>query len=249
MARRGPRRRDGALRQGARRRRARRARRRKRSRSATSSPPPSPSRLRARASTTRARGRGLQPQEGDEQGGSEAASAIDAVAAVLSAPFLRPSATLRVRVGAMVRLLGEMPTPTLERHSAFMVEQLLTMLNAQGGGRRPTECVTHVLRAGLGETLGALAARWRRRSPPPRRGASEPVMIGALKETAQLLLALRGVATEARDALMSGERPLPRWSARRRAAAPPRRARRCGRSPSRSRRSSRRCSARRPTRC
>ena len=33
-------------------------------------------------------------------------------------------------------------------------------------------------------------------------------MIGALKETAQLLLALRGVATEARDALMSGERPL-----------------------------------------
>ena len=61
------------------------------------------------------------------------------------------------------------------------------MLNAQGGGRHPTECVT-VLRAGLGETLearcSAMAAALAARDGEGRVGAGDD---RRAQEMAQLL--------------------------------------------------------------
>ena len=101
--------------------------------------------------------------------------------------------------------------PDLERHAEFSLTQLLGMLNAPAAGRQVCDCVTHALRAGLGERLSergqnAMAASLA--AAATARAAAEPTVIVCLKEVAHLLFSLRDVATAARDALLQGERSI-----------------------------------------
>ena len=104
---------------------------------------------------------GSKPLFGAESSGvgpkkADAASAIEAVVATLAAPFTRSGATRELRAGvarATVRMLRAMKRPYLEKSSTWLLHQLLALLGAPGGGRQLTECVTHMVRAGLGETL------------------------------------------------------------------------------------------------
>ncbi|KAL1520667.1 hypothetical protein AB1Y20_022238 [Prymnesium parvum] len=144
----------------------------------------------------------------------EPKSAIETLVPHLVAPFCRTSATKELRQGvarAFVHMLRHIPRPDLERHSAYILEQCLTMLSLQGAGRQVYDCVTHILRAGLGETLserGQIAMASTLAGHVTARTASEGVISTGLKEVAALLLHLREVAVGARDALLQGERPL-----------------------------------------
>ena len=83
---------------------------------------------------------------------SDAASAIEAVVATLAAPFTRNGATRELRAGiarATVRMLRSMKRPSLEKSSTWLLQQLLSLLGAPGGGRQLTECVTHMVRTAL----------------------------------------------------------------------------------------------------
>lgn len=141
-------------------------------------------------------------------------SAIEAVLPLLVVPFCRSSATRELRQGiarAFVHMLRHIPRRDLERHSAAALEQCFSMLAVQGAGRQLYECVTHILRAGFGETLserGQLAAAKTLAEWVTARSAPEAVVVAGLKEVAALLLQLREVAVGARDALLQGERPL-----------------------------------------
>ena len=85
------------------------------------------------------------------------------------------------------------------------------MLNAPGGGRQVCDCVTHALRAGLGEQLSERGQNTMAASlaaAATARAAAEPTVVVCLKEAAHLLLSLRDVATSARDSLLQGERSI-----------------------------------------
>lgn len=180
---------------------------------------------------------------------AEASSPIEAAANVLSAPFVKPGAskeartsgTLRtarpplpqlsrlpplrkVRAGlarATVAVFGGMKRAELERHSEFLVAQLLGMLNgaaegqggskASGRGDFAAEAISHALRAGLGERLserGQQAMATSLAAHASCRASPEGLTLVCLSQLYLLLLQLREVAADARDLLLQGERPL-----------------------------------------
>ena len=147
-------------------------------------------------------------------GGKAAGSAIEAVIAALMAPFARAGATRELRAGitrAAVRLLRSMKRPLRERHAGQLREALLGSLAQSQEKRPPHTYITHVLRAGLGESLserGQVAMATALALSATAKASSESVVLCSLKELAQLLQQLREVAAEARDQLLGGERPL-----------------------------------------
>jgi hypothetical protein len=96
---------------------------------------------------------------------TDANTPLEAVAAALAAPFTKAGASRDLRMGlarAAVGLLHGMRRAELERHAEFLLTTFLGMaatapVEAKGGGRAgggaAAECVTHVLRAGMGERL------------------------------------------------------------------------------------------------
>lgn len=135
---------------------------------------------------------------------------------------------------AFVHMLRHISRPYLERYSAFILEQCLSMLTVQaslhfecrwpvlralttstpprqGATQQLHDCVTHMLRAGLGESLSERSQLTMAKTLAEHvtaRAAAEGVVIVGLKEIAALLLSLREVAASARDVLLQGERPL-----------------------------------------
>eukprot|EP00967_Tisochrysis_lutea_P004797 scaffold5640_cov30-Tisochrysis_lutea.AAC.12 len=98
---------------------------------------------------------------------SDALTPIEAVAVVLSTAFVKTSREVRVGIArAAVGLLHGMRRADLERHAEFMLTTFLGMaaapydaskasviLRSLGGTGSPAECVSHILRAGMGERL------------------------------------------------------------------------------------------------
>mgnify|MGYP006094971829 FL=1 len=141
---------------------------------------------------------GSKPLFGAESSGvgpkkADAASAIEAVAATLAAPFTRRGATRELRAGvarATVRMLRAMKRPYLEKSSTWLLHQLLALLGAPGGGRQLTECVTHMVRAGLGETLserGQLAIATALATAATAKSSAEATTLVALEEVSSTL--------------------------------------------------------------
>lgn len=145
---------------------------------------------------------------------SETTTAMESVLQLLTVPFTRSSATRELRHGiaqTFVHFLQAIKRPDLERNNEAILGQVLSMVPAQASSRHPYDCVTHILRAGLGERLsersqllsaGLLAGH------ATARHSSDALTEIALKECAMLLLLLREVAISARDSLLQGERPL-----------------------------------------
>ena len=145
---------------------------------------------------------------------AEANSAIEAIAALLTQPFLKKEATKELRSGisrAFVAFTRAIARPFLERHAEFLLSQLQALLSAPAATKQTSDCVSHAMRAGLGEPLserGQAAMAASLATAATARGAADTLVVVCLKEVSMLFLSLREVAPSARDALLQGERSI-----------------------------------------